>query len=141
MPLLLCYWRRSNDLLQRFQNSLSFYIFTYWKRANELSILVPCPPPQPLLFLSLFLSLPVHLGFLRSQDFEGDFILHWAMKALYKYDATASTLIASAILICLLCCASQHMVERGRKGKGGSGRLEREGSGGKERERVLRADN
>lgn len=37
------------------------------------------------------------------------------MKALYKYNATASPLIASALLIWLFCCASQHMVERERE--------------------------
>lgn len=73
---------------------------------------------SPLSSLSLLLSVClclVHLRFLRSQDSEGDFILHWAMKALYKYIATASALIASAILIWLFCCASQHMEERERK--------------------------
>lgn len=57
-------------------------------------------PPPCTVSLPLFVCLcSVQLRFLRSQDLEGDFILHWAMKALYKYIATANALIAPAILI------------------------------------------
>ena len=107
-------------LPQWFQLSLSPYIFTYWKRSNELCTdLTHSFYPLAFSFssspsLSAWLC-PVQLRFLRSQDSEGDFILHWAMKALYKYIATASALIAPAILIWLFCCASQHMEERGRE--------------------------
>lgn len=101
---------------QKSHISLSFYTFTYWKRSSELctrmhSFFLPLPS----LLLSVCLC-PVHLRFLRSWDSEGDFILHWAMKALYKYIATASALIASAILIWVFCCASQHMEKNERKG-------------------------
>lgn len=48
------------------------------------------------------------------------------MKALYKYIATASALIAPAILIWLFCCARQHTEERGRM-KERSGRTEHRG--------------
>lgn len=87
-----------------------------WKRSNELcfDLTHSLFLPPNLLSFSACLCL-VHLRFLRSQDLESDFILHWAMKALYKYIATASALIASAILIWLFCCVRQHMEERGRK--------------------------
>lgn len=63
-----------------------------------ISLTLSLPPPSLPLPPSVCLC-PVHLRFLRCQDSEGDFILHWAMKALYKYIAAASSLIAPAILI------------------------------------------
>ncbi len=126
MPLLLGYWRRSNALLKNF-TFLFPSTFSPFGTDSVNSVLILLTPPR---LLSLSLSLPVclcsvHLRFSRSPDSEGDFILHWAMKALYKYIATASALIASAILIWLFCCASQHMGERGREkeGEGIQGRL------------------
>lgn len=117
MPLLLGYWRRSNTLFKDF-TFLFPSTFSPIGRHPMNSVLISltlCLPLAVSLSLSLSACLClVHLRFLRSWDSEGDFILHWAMKALYKYIATASALIASAILIWLFCCASQHMEERGR---------------------------
>ena len=55
--------------------------------------------------------------FLRSWYSESDFILHWAMKALYKCNGTNGALIALAILIRLFCCVSRHMENRWRRKK------------------------
>lgn len=97
---------------QKSHISLSFYTCTALECTHSFSLL-------PFSF-SVCLC-PVHLRFLRSWDSKGDFILHWAMKALYKYIATASALIASAILIWVFCCASQQMEKKERVGgiKGG----------------------
>lgn len=93
MPLLLGYWRRSNTLLK----DVTFLFPSTFSPIGGDPMNSPLLPPRSL---SLFFCLcPVQLRFLRSQDLEGDFILHWAMKALYKYIATASALIAPAILI------------------------------------------